>query len=271
MGVLIQNPKSKIHNHGRRPLILGHRGASGDAPENTIAAFDLAIEQQADGIEFDVHLSKDSVPVVIHDPTLRRTTSGHGRVHGHTLAELKRLDAGSWFNLRFRERADPRYAHERIPTLAETLTWVRARQCRAYLEIKRDRVPYRGVEEQVLAEIHRARVLPLVTVVSFHLPTLRRLRRLDPQIAVGIDFMQPLAAVRLALSIGARSVLPSGRFARRRFVVRAQRAGLAVVVWDVDQVREMQRQIATAVDGIITGYPGRLSAILRATSGIVRS
>jgi len=266
MGV-IQNPKSKIQHPERRPLIIGHRGASGDAPENTIAAFDLAIEQQADGIEFDVRLSKDGVPIVIHDATLGRTTSGHGRVRGHTLAELRQLDAGSWFNRRFPERADLSYAGEKVPTLAETLAWVGSRECLAYLEIKRGRLPCPGIEERVLAEIHRARVLPLVTVISFHLPTLRRLRRLDPRVAVGIDFTQPLAAVRLAQSIGARTILPSGRFAGRRFIVRAQRAGLAVVVWDVEQVRAMRRQIASGVDGIITGYPGKLASVLAELRG----
>ncbi|MGO9275053.1 MAG: glycerophosphodiester phosphodiesterase [Terriglobia bacterium] len=244
-------------------MIIGHRGASGEAPENTIAAFDLAIKQHADGIEFDVRLSKDGVPVVVHDPTLWRTTSARGRVRGRTLSELKQLDAGSWFNRRFPDLADPSYDGQKIPTLAETLAWVGARQCLAYLEIKGGWLTCPNIEERVLAEIQRARVLPLVTVISFHLPTLRRLRRLDAEIAVGIDFTQPLAAARLAQSIGARTVLPSGRFAKRLFIARAHRAGLAVVVWGVDRVSAMRLRIAAGVDGIITGYPGRLSDILR--------
>jgi glycerophosphoryl diester phosphodiesterase len=273
MVVLIQNPKSptsKIQDRGPGPLIIGHRGASRDAPENTIAAFNLAIDQRADGIEFDVHLSKDGVPVVIHDPMLWRTTSGRGPVRGHALAELKQLDAGSWFSRVCPDRTGPSYAGEKIPTLAETLDWVSDRQCVAYLEIKRGWRPSPGIEERVLKEIHRARVLPLVTVISFHLPTLRRLRKLDPQIALGIDFTEPLAAVRLAQSIGARTVLPSSRFTRRRFVARAQRAGLAVVVWDVDRAWSMRRLIAAGVDGIITGYPGWLSEIVRGPSAVVR-
>jgi glycerophosphoryl diester phosphodiesterase len=268
MDVLVQDARSKIQNPRLSLLIIGHRGASRDAPENTIAAFDLAIEQHANGIEFDVHLSKDGVPVVIHDPMLWRTTSGRGSVRGHSLAELKQLDAGSWFNRAFPERAGPSYAGEKIPTLAETLDWVCARQCLAYLEIKRGWRPSPGIEERVLAEIHRARVLPLVTVISFHLPTLRRLRRLHPQVALGIDFTEPLGAVRLARSIGARTVLPSGKFVRRRFIARAQRAGLAVVVWDVDRAWSMRRRIAAGVDGIITGYPSWLSESLRGPSAV---
>jgi len=270
MGVLIQNPKSKIQNPGTRPLIIGHRGASGEAPENTIAAFDLAIERHADGIEFDVRLSKDDVAVVIHDATLWRTTSARGRVRGQALAELKQLDAGSWFNRLFPDLVDPRNDGQEIPTLAETLAWVRARQCLAYLEIKGGRLTCPGIEERVLAEIHRAKVLPLVTVISFHQPTLRRVRSLDPQVAVGIDFTRPIAAVRLAKSIGARTVLPRGRFSKRPFVARVHRAGLAVVAWDVDRVQAMRHRIAAGVDGIITGYPGRLSEILSGPSAVVR-
>ena len=261
MARVIENPNPRIQDPRPRPFIIGHRGASGEAPENTIAAFDLAMEQHADGIECDVRLSKDGVPVIIHDATLRRTTSGHGRVRDRTAAELKQLDAGSWFNRRSPERADPRYAREKIPTLAETLAWARSRPCLAYIEIKRGWLRYPGIEERVLAEIHRAAMLPLVTVISFDLPTLRRLRRMDRQIALGIDFTRPLAAVRLARSIGASAVLPRARFTSRLSIVRCQQAGLAVVVWDVEQVRSMRRQAAAGVDGIITGHPGNLAAL----------
>ncbi|MGH7374824.1 MAG: glycerophosphodiester phosphodiesterase family protein, partial [Candidatus Rokuibacteriota bacterium] len=94
-----------------RPLVIAHRGASADAPENTIAAFELAVEQGADGIELDVHLSADEHPVVIHDFTLERTTDGAGPVSEHTVRELKRLDAGGWRDRRFRG--------QRVQTLQE--------------------------------------------------------------------------------------------------------------------------------------------------------
>jgi glycerophosphoryl diester phosphodiesterase len=261
MGVLIQNPKSQIQNLGPRPLIIGHRGASGDAPENTLAAFDLAMAQNADGIEFDVHLSKDGVPVVIHDFTLKRTTSGRGRVRDHTAAELKRLDAGSWFNRRFPGRADPSYAGESIPTLAETLTWVRANHCLAYLEIKQGRVPYPGIAERVMVEIRSAGLASLVTVISFRSATIRQFRRLQGEIAAGLDCTRPLAAIQMAKSVGARTVLPHWRFAGPRFIARAHRAGLAVVVWGLDDREAMGRKLTQGMDGIITGYPGRLRSV----------
>jgi glycerophosphoryl diester phosphodiesterase len=250
----------RVESRAWRPLIIGHRGASGEAPENTLASFHLAMQQKADGIEFDVHLSRDGVPVVIHDSRLERTTSGHGRVRDHTAAELKRLDAASWFNRCFPSRKRAEYAGEKIPTLSETLAWVRANYCLAYLEIKRGRVPYPGIEERVLVEVRSAGVLPQVTVISFHVPTLRRLRWLDPHIGLGIDFTQPLAALQRAKSLGAGIMLPHWKFASPRFIARAHQAGRRVIVWGLDQPDAMRRKIDEGVDGIITSYPGKLIA-----------
>jgi len=110
----------------QKPLVIAHRGAAADAPENTLAAFELALAQGADAIEFDVHLSADGVPVVIHDMRLDRTTSGKGLLRKHTLAALRRLDAGSWFNRRNPAKARVSYSAQRIPLLAEVLAMARA-------------------------------------------------------------------------------------------------------------------------------------------------
>src|ERR1043166_8521546 len=116
----------------REPLIIGHRGAPLIALENTTPAFAAAIAAGADGIEFDVRLSADGVPVIIHDAWLHRTTSGRGRVRHHTLQALQKLDAGSWFNRRYPPRARPAYSRCKIPSLAQALDWVRDRKCLAY-------------------------------------------------------------------------------------------------------------------------------------------
>jgi len=251
----------------RPPLIIGHRGAAGEAPENTLAAFELALRQGADGIELDVHLSADGVPVVIHDPRLDRTTSGAGRVRDHTLAALRRLDAGSWFNQRYPAKARPRYAGLKIPTLAEALAWAHDQNCMVYVEIKRPHafqgkiVPYPEIEGKVLEEVDRAGVRRMVTVISFDLPTLRRLRHLDSEIALGIDFTRPLLAIRRAESLGATTLAPHWAFASKGFIGRAHRAGLRVLVWDLDQALWMRRKISDGVDGIITRYPAKLVEI----------
>ncbi|HEX6626268.1 MAG TPA: glycerophosphodiester phosphodiesterase family protein, partial [Pyrinomonadaceae bacterium] len=103
------------------PLIIGHRGASALAPENTLVAFERALDDGADGVEFDVRLARDRVPVVIHDATLRRTLLRDETVAALTSSELRRWDAGTWFTLRFPERARDDYHLARVPTLDETL------------------------------------------------------------------------------------------------------------------------------------------------------
>lgn len=243
------------------PLNIGHRGAGGEAPENTFAAFELALRQGADGLEFDVHLSADGVPVVIHDARLERTTSGHGRVREHTAAALRRLDAGSWFNRRYPSRARTRYAGLKIPLLSQVLAWARERRCLAYVEIKEGGDLYPGIEAKVLDVIDRTGSGDLTTVISFDFPTLRRLRQLNSGIPLGIDFNRPMRALRKAQSIGARTLLPHWAFASGRLIRRAHEAGIRVVVWDLDQPRRMRRKIADGVDGIVTYYPSRLEEI----------
>jgi glycerophosphoryl diester phosphodiesterase len=253
-----------------RVLNIGHRGAAGEAPENTLAAFDLALRQGAEGIEFDIHLSSDGVPVVLHDARLERTTSGSGFVSATPLAVLKRLDAGSWFNRRFPARANHRYAGLKIPTLAEVLHWVEKRNCLAFIEIKQSKIRYPGIEEKVLEEIHRARIAPLTTVISFNFSTLERIRLLDLQIALGLDFTRPLRAIRRARSIGANHLLPHWALATRRFIGRAHLAGFRVIVWDLNQPVLMRRKILDGVDGIITSYPARLAEVLNKNPQIMQ-
>src|SRR5512136_1133404 len=126
---------------GAPVLRVGHRGARGHAPENTLASFDLAVEMGVSAVETDLHLSKDGEVVLIHDHTVDRTTDGHGFVKDMTLRELKQLDAGSWY--------DARFAGEQIPTLSELLDWARGRVGVA-IEIKNGPIYYAGIAEKVI-------------------------------------------------------------------------------------------------------------------------
>jgi glycerophosphoryl diester phosphodiesterase len=251
-------------NLAQRPLNIGHRGASGDAPENTLAAFALALEMGADGIEFDVHLSRDRIPMVIHDSRLERTTSGSGRVGEHTAATLSKLDAGSWFNRRFPALAQAQFERCTVPHLDEVLEFVRTRHCLAFLEIKQARKTYPGIEEKVLEQICRARVEQLVTVISFHFPTLARVRHMNSKVAIGIDFARPILALKHAKRISAGTLLPHGKLVTRRLVARAHQAGLRIVSWGFDESPQLQRGISKGVDGMITSYPARVRSILDA-------
>jgi glycerophosphoryl diester phosphodiesterase len=241
------------------PLKIGHRGAAGEAPENTLASFELALRHGADGIEFDVQLSSDGVPVVIHDPYLTRTTSGNGWVHEHRASVLRRLDAGSWFNRRHRLRARERFAGARIPLLSEALQWVKGRQCLAFVEIK----DYRpGAAAAIFREIECAGLEHLVRVVSFDLPSLQRIRELSEPARLGLDFSGRLLPVRKALGLGAELLLPYWAIASRGLIRRAHRVGLHVIPWTVNYPLHMRRKILEGVDGLITNYPARLTKVL---------
>jgi len=224
-----------------------------------MASFDLGWRQGVDGIEFDVQLSSDDVPMVIHDARLARTTSGNGWVWEHRASVLRRLDAGSWFNRRYRLRARERYAGARIPLLAEVLQWVKTRQCLAFIELK----DYRpGGAARVLQEIERAGVWHLTRVVSFDLPSLQQARNLSGQAHLGLDFSGRLLPIRRALALGAEALLPHWAIASRGLIRRAHRAGLQVIPWTVNYPLHMRRKILDGVDGLISNYPARLTEAL---------
>jgi glycerophosphoryl diester phosphodiesterase len=244
------------------PLNIAHRGASGEAPENTLAAFDLAIRQGAGGIELDVHLSSDGIPMVIHDPRLSRTTSGGGWVMEHGANALRKLDAGSWFNRRFPEKARQRYVGAKIPVLAEVLAWARQHKVLAFVEIKAGRNSNPGIEAKVLDEIERAGARRLTTIISFDFATLRRVRQLDARISLGLDVSRSLLAIRRVMSVAGNAVLPHWSAGTRRFVRRAHKQSICVVSWTVDQPARMEWQLGEGVDGIITNYPARLREVL---------
>jgi len=227
-----------------------------------LAAFEFALRQGAEGIELDVHLSSDGMPVVIHDPRLGRTTSGHGWVSEHRANVLRRLDAGSWFNRRFPEKARHRYVGAKIPLLSEVLAWVRQHRMLALVEIKGGRSTYPGIEAKVLDEIERAGVRGLATIVSFDLATLRRVRELDSHLPLGLDVSRSLLAIRRIRSLAGKAILPHWAIASRGFLRRAHRHSLRVFTWTVDPPARMERMIADGVDGIITNYPSRLAEVL---------
>ena len=160
-----------------RCLVVAHRGASAAAPENTIAAFELALTQGADGIELDVHLSADGHPVVIHDDALERTTDGAGPVGARTMRELKRLDAGGWYG--------PPFRGQRIQTLQEVLERFRDR-ARFWIEIKAGSDVYPGIEERVVSMVEIYDVVDLAVMIqSFDHAALARCRGFNREIALG--------------------------------------------------------------------------------------
>jgi len=246
------------HLYPRLPLILGHRGASDDAPENTLRAFGLALEQGADGLELDVTLSADGVPVVIHDDTLDRTTSGHGPVGGQTLAQLKTLDAG------YPAQFGKQFAGERLPTLAEVFA-AYGRQTCINVELKQDRTPGRALAERVVALIHAHHMSRRVIISSFQFSNLRRVRALDPALPIGLLYVSAAGGARLArcLSVGLHPEAhhPDCHRLGPERVAWLHAQGLRVNTWTANDEADLQRLARAGVDGLITNRPAVAVAV----------
>lgn len=246
------------HLYQGRTLNIAHRGASGHAPQNTLAAFLLAAEMAADGIELDVHLSKDGEAVVIHDDTVDATTDGHGRVSAMTLKELQTLDAGGWFG--------ERYAGERIPTLQQVFDAV-AHRLLVNVEIKVES-GYHPFEQEaeVVRLVEDNGLLERVIVSSFSPSSLRRVHKLNPHIALGLLYSKPEPAMlpRLLKWVGVPydALHPGLEMVDARYVERARNDGKRVNVWTVNDAAEMRRMRDLGVDGVITNYPDVLRDVL---------
>ncbi len=227
---------------------IAHRGASGEAPENTIASFKRAIVQGADVIETDAQLSKDKEIVLIHDETVEHTTDGRGRVCELTLKELKSLDAGSWFGKEF--------SGERIPTLSEAIAIVRGK---AKLDIElKGKDPL--LPKEVVNLLKKETFIKKAIVSSFNHFFLKEVRRLEPPIITGLLFATPLQERKWKW---ADLILPRYNLITEDLVEKAHSKGLKIVAWTVDNPEEIRRLIDLEVDGIASNYPVLLTRILK--------
>lgn len=234
--------------------MIAHRGASGYAPENTLAAFRKAAELGARFIETDLHVTRDLHFVAIHDATLERTTNGRGGVHEKTLAELRKLDAGSWFGSEF--------VGERIPTLDEIFEFSNETDVGFYLEMKTG--PGLGVSHALVSALRRATDTNRLIVISFDSSILESVLRQEPSLMTGFLFdRRPREAVEQAQRLGVRQLLPRGDLVSHELVIRAHHADLQVVTWTVDAPADLRTVIAAGVDGVMSNYPDRLIAILK--------
>jgi glycerophosphoryl diester phosphodiesterase len=242
----------------RESLNIAHRGASAYAPENTLAAFRLALEMGADGFELDVMSSADGHLVVIHDDTVDRTTDGSGPVRQKTLTELKALDAGARF--------DARFAGERIPTLQEVFDLVAGNCVFVNVEIKTESLRSDGLEERLMALIRRYNLRERLLISSFNPFALWRMRRLAPGLSLALLYAEDqrvyLRNRWFAFLSHPDALNPSFRIAIQEHVRWARSKGYRLYVWTVDEEPEMRRLIALGVDGIITNKPDLLRQVL---------
>jgi glycerophosphoryl diester phosphodiesterase len=259
-----------------RPIVFGHRGASGEAPENTLVAFECALAQGAAILETDVQVTRDGKPVIAHDPEVSRTTEGHGRISELSLAELQGLDAGYRFSPDGGRSHPYRGRGIRVPTLREVFDALP--EVRLNLELKQNDARLIEGVVQAVAECKRAELTLLAAAEDDTLAAVRgELRRQGVETAMGASVGDVLGFVRAAQGQGepppepmALQIPPSfgGRpLVTPELVAFAHRHEVQVHVWTVNEEAEMERLLDLGVDGVMSDFPGRLRAVVDARLG----
>lgn len=233
------------------PKIFAHRGASADAPENTMAAFQLALAQGADGIELDVQMSADGQLVIMHDEMLERTTNGQGLVFQHTYAQLQNLDAAAHF--------EGGYEQQTIPLLTDVLDLLSPTQLELNIELKNGIVPYTGMEEAVIHLIRQYGMEHRTVISSFNHYSIVHLSKIAPDVETAVLYMEGIYEPwNYALPLGAKALHPYFYAAVPEIVIGAQNAGMKIRPFTVDEESDLKKMIAMGVDAVITNYPLRM-------------
>jgi glycerophosphoryl diester phosphodiesterase len=247
---------------GGRTWVIAHRGFSGRAPENTVAAIREAIAIGADMAEIDVTLTANERVVVIHDETLDRTTNGAGKVADHSFDEIRGLDAGSWFA--------PQFAGEKVPTLGEILDTTNGRIL-LNVEIKTEAVD-RGISDKVAAAIRDRGMADQVIVSSFSPTALEQMHRVAPEIRTAVLYNPELQRgkdpAEIVHGLGASVFNIRGSRLKAKMLRSCREHGIPVGVYTVDKPKKMRRWVKRGIDAIFTNHPDRLIEILNEQSQI---
>lgn len=254
-----------VESNERLPLIIGHRGACARAPENTFASFNLAFHWKADGIEFDVRLASDGVPVVMHDPTLARTAYLERRVDDFDSTVLKTFYAGEWFNLKNPDRAIEGFEWERIPLLSEVFE--RYGDKYLYVEMKCEEPSRRAdLARAVVGLVREHKLGERLVVKSFEHDALAEVKKLAPEIRTAAlfgrswprPFVPAAKILAQAEACGADEISLHRSLLRRATVERARARGFEVVVWTVNSPFWLRRATALGLRAVITDSPVNL-------------
>jgi glycerophosphoryl diester phosphodiesterase len=248
-----------------RLLVIAHRGGAGLMPENTLGAFQNALALKVDYLELDAHLTKDGIPVIMHDPTLERTTDGVGQIGNYTLAQLQPFNAAA--------KSLSAKTKEPIPTFAQVLDLAKPTQVKVEVEIK---VPpqgrYNGIEQKMLDEIVARDMIERVQISSFNLDVIKEVKTLNPAIKtvalMSVDYFRaydlntPQTIIDHVISLKASFIAVNKDYLNAKLVQAAHSRGLLVEVWTVDSESDIKKFVAMDVDGIISNKPDKLKDVL---------
>lgn len=244
-----------------KPVIFAHRGASKYAPENTMAAFDLAISMGAPAIELDTMLTRDGVPVVIHDSSVDRTTNGSGNVDGLTLKEISRLDAGSWFSEKFKG--------ETVPHLRDVFNRYKGKLL-INVELKNYHSPFDNLVVQVAALVQELGNLDSLIFSSFMPHNLLRLKRLLPEAKAALlvedGFAGRILSSRLFSSISPELIHPFKSYINQGYLDKEHSRNRRVNAWTVNDHRQAKQFMEWGIDGLITDDPEGLIGLISPNS-----
>lgn len=268
----LASPKdSKPEMNSNKLLNVAHRGASGHAPEHTIPSYKLGDQMNGDYIEIDLQMTKDGVLVAMHDETVDRTTDGTGLVKDYTLEELKKLDAGSWFNEENPDKAKPSYEGLEVPTLEEVIQTF-GKDKRYYIETKSPEV-YPGMEKELLRILEKYNLTgenarsSKVLVQSFSKASLLKMRDLAPNLPLIqlIHYVTPATITDQELQEINRYAVGVGMSYTQideEYVEKVRDSGLLIHPYTVNEKEDMKRLLDWGVTGMFTNYPDRLDEVL---------
>ncbi|WP_077299577.1 glycerophosphodiester phosphodiesterase [Virgibacillus pantothenticus] len=231
-----------------KPTIYAHRGASSYAPENTMAAFQLADQMQAEGIETDVQLTKDQIPVLIHDEHVKRTTNSIGYIKDFTYRELCQLDAGSWFS--------PKFTGTPIPTLEEFLTWIKPKPLYLNIELKNNKVEYNHMEAIVYEYLSTHQLMNRTTISTFNANSVVRLAAYKETAEIAfLTSRRYRHPVHVAKELGANALHLKYKRITPKIVAAANKHKMKLRLYTINRPAHLIRSIQYGVDGIFTDVP----------------
>ncbi|MDZ7658407.1 glycerophosphodiester phosphodiesterase [Fodinibius sp.] len=255
------NLPALYNDDGDNFVIIAHRGASAYYPENTMIAFKKAVKMGAEMIELDIMMSKDGVPIVFHDAKLNKHTNGNSYVKYYTLEDLKKLDAGSWF--------DAEFSDQKIPTLEEVLKFA-SENIALNIEIKTEAVSNEiknGIEEKALQLVKKYGMEKHVLFSSFNYRAIRHLKKLDPNIPAALLYEKKqsnrLLPHQLVEKYNVDAFNCSYRQLKRKWMADLDKHDIPTFIYTVDSKKRMQKLIAGGVTGIFTNKPDLLKSVVQ--------